>query len=110
LTATAVAAFGVPFRHYQCWYSWSRVSTNIGVAGYFAVAAGGGGLLGWGGGGGGEGPPSPKPPPHRGRFGCVARRRPRAALARCCAPTSACAPSSPAAGPTARPRRSWRNA
>jgi hypothetical protein len=47
LTATVVAAFGVPFRHYQCWYSWSRVSTNIGVAGYFAVAAGGGGLLAW---------------------------------------------------------------
>jgi hypothetical protein len=47
LTAAVIAAFGVPFRHYQCWYSWSWLPTNLGIIVYFIVAAGGGGLLTW---------------------------------------------------------------
>lgn len=47
LTAAVVAAFGVPFRHYQCWFSWSWLGTNVGMIVYFAIAAGGGGILAW---------------------------------------------------------------
>jgi hypothetical protein len=47
LTAAVVAAFGVPFRSYQCWFSWAWLPTNLGMMIYFTVAAGGGGLLAW---------------------------------------------------------------
>lgn len=46
-TAAAFAVFGFPFRLYRCWYTWSRVGTNVGVAIYLVIAGGGGGLLGW---------------------------------------------------------------
>lgn len=47
VTATIFAAFGFPYRYYQCWWSWGGGrSVILGIA-YFALAGGGGGLLGW---------------------------------------------------------------
>ena len=46
--ASAVfAIFSFPFRLYQCWYSWNRLGTNLGLSLYLALAGGGGGGLGW---------------------------------------------------------------
>src|SRR3954447_17805979 len=48
VTATAFAVFEFPFRHYQCWFSFSKPGTAAGSAVYLAVAGAGGGVLGWG--------------------------------------------------------------
>jgi hypothetical protein len=47
VTAAVTAVFGVPFRYYQCWLSWSWVGANLGLALYFGLAGGGGGFLAW---------------------------------------------------------------
>ena len=47
-TATALAAFGVPYRHFQCWVSRARFRAVAFVFLYFALAGVGGGLVGWG--------------------------------------------------------------
>lgn len=46
--ATVFAIFSLPFRHYLCWYSWSRPGAIVGVTLYLILAGGGGGVLGWG--------------------------------------------------------------
>ena len=46
-TASFFAIFGFPFLHYQCWFSWGRLSTALGSVLYFILAGGFGGLLGW---------------------------------------------------------------
>ncbi len=46
-TASFFAIFGFPFLHYQCWFSWGRLSTTLGSVLYFILAGGFGGLLGW---------------------------------------------------------------
>jgi len=46
LTAMAFAIFGFPFRYYQCWLSWSRLSANLGIATYLLMAGAGGGFIG----------------------------------------------------------------
>jgi hypothetical protein len=48
IIACVFSVFGFPFRYYQCWYSWSRLGTPLGIALYLTLAAGGGGFLGWG--------------------------------------------------------------
>jgi hypothetical protein len=45
--ATLFAIPGFPFRHYQCWFSFNKPGTALGLAFYLIVAGGGGGLLGW---------------------------------------------------------------
>jgi|SRR6478609_5609208 hypothetical protein len=47
VTASFFAIFGFPFLHYQCWFSWGRLSTALGSTLYFVLAGGFGGLLGW---------------------------------------------------------------
>jgi hypothetical protein len=48
VTASFFAIFGFPFLHYQCWFSWGRLSTALGSILYFLLAGGFGGLLvGW---------------------------------------------------------------
>lgn len=47
VTASFFAIFGFPFLHYQCWFSWGRLSTALGSVLYFILAGGFGGLLGW---------------------------------------------------------------
>lgn len=47
VTASFFAIFGFPFLHYQCWFSWGRLSTALGSVLYFILAGGLGGLLGW---------------------------------------------------------------
>jgi len=47
ITASFFAIFGFPFLHYQCWFSWGRLSTALGSTLYFVLAGGFGGLLGW---------------------------------------------------------------
>jgi hypothetical protein len=48
IAATVFAIFGFPFRHYQCWFSFSTLGTALGSALYLVLAGGGGGLLGLG--------------------------------------------------------------
>jgi hypothetical protein len=47
MTASVFALFGFPFRHYQCWFSFSRSGTVTGMVVYLGLAGGVGGLLGW---------------------------------------------------------------
>jgi hypothetical protein len=47
MTATVFAAFGFPYRYYQCWYSWGGARSYAAGLVYFVLAGGGGGLLGW---------------------------------------------------------------
>jgi hypothetical protein len=46
-TATVFAVFGLPYQHYQCWFSFSRLGTIAGTFLYFVLAGGGGGAVGW---------------------------------------------------------------
>lgn len=46
-TATVSGVFGFPFRYYQCWYSWSRCRTVVGVLLYLVIVGGGGGFVAW---------------------------------------------------------------
>lgn len=45
--AAVIAVFSFPFRLYQCWYSWNRLGTNLGLLLYLAIAGIGGGFIGW---------------------------------------------------------------
>jgi hypothetical protein len=45
--AAAIAIFSFPFRLYQCWYSWNRLWTNLGLILYLAISGIGGGFIGW---------------------------------------------------------------
>lgn len=47
LTASVFAVFGLPYQHYQCWFSFSRVGTIAGTFLYFLLAGAGGGAVGW---------------------------------------------------------------
>jgi hypothetical protein len=47
VTATVFALFGLPYKYYQCWFSFSRVGTVTGTVMYLSLAGGVGGLLGW---------------------------------------------------------------
>jgi len=47
-TAGVFAVFGLPYRHYQCWFSFSKLGTVAGTLLYLLLAGGGGGALGWG--------------------------------------------------------------
>lgn len=48
VTAVAFAVFGLPYRYYQCWFSFSKLGTVAGTLLYLLLAGGGGGALGWG--------------------------------------------------------------
>lgn len=48
LVSVGFALFGFPYRHYECWFSFAKWSTVIGIGLYLALAGGGGGVLGWG--------------------------------------------------------------
>ena len=47
VTAAVFAVFGLPYQHYQCWFSFSRIGTIVGTFLYFLLAGGGGGTVGW---------------------------------------------------------------
>src|SRR3954468_20477914 len=47
VTATVFALFGLPYKYYQCWFSFSWVGTVTGTVMYLSLAGGVGGLLGW---------------------------------------------------------------
>src|SRR4051794_12234593 len=47
VTATVFALFGLPYKYYQCWFSFSWVETVTGTVMYLSLAGGVGGLLGW---------------------------------------------------------------
>jgi hypothetical protein len=47
LTASVFAVFALPYQHYQCWFSFSRVGTIAGTFLYLLLAGGGGGAVGW---------------------------------------------------------------
>lgn len=47
LVAWVWSVFGFPMKFYQCWLSWSRWGTGVGLLGYFLIAGGLGGTIGW---------------------------------------------------------------
>ncbi|MFI5492696.1 hypothetical protein [Actinoplanes sp. NPDC051859] len=47
LVAAGLALFGLPFRSYHFWYSWTPKVFCAGFLGYLAIAGFGGGFVGW---------------------------------------------------------------
>lgn len=47
VTATVFALFGLPYKYYQCWFSFSWVGTVTGTVMYLSLSGAVGGLLGW---------------------------------------------------------------
>lgn len=47
ITCGVFSIFSFSFRHYQSWYSWSRLPTNSLMLLYITLAACGGGAIGW---------------------------------------------------------------